>query len=170
MSDVDPILDLEALLDPLRLAVAWQIAHERPAAIMEVAGASTTAAEAAPEVEMSEDTAPVRATMRDAWPAGTASEGSMTSAESLEEPARAPLPIALAHRQLLDEIERTMAASPTLAARARRVLSVPLAQLAQLLVDDVAAEAALDQLEDVLQALLSEAGWPEATESAESEE
>lgn len=139
MSESDPILDLEALLDPARLAAAWQVARERPpAAVAEAPDAGPGSDDPAAEVEAPE-----------------------------VEPARpAPLPVALAHRQLLDEIERTLAASPGLAAKARRVLSTPLAQLAQGIdpVDLAAAEAALDQLEDVLQALLSEAGWPESPE------
>lgn len=144
MSESDPILELEALLDPARLAAAWQVARERPpAAVAEASDAGPGSDDPAAEIEAPE-----------------------VNAVEVEPARPAPLPVALAHRQLLDEIERTLAASPGLAAKARRVLSTPLAQLAQGIdpVDLAAAEAALDQLEDVLQALLSEAGWPESPE------
>jgi hypothetical protein len=131
MTDLEPGLDLDALLDPARLAAAWQLAHARPAAVSdELVAEADEATEAG-------------------------------------EPAReAALPVALAHQQVLDEIEHTLAAMPAIADKARRALAVPLAQLAQAIapLDLAAAEAALDQLEDVWQTLLSEAGWPRISE------
>ena len=149
MSEADPILELDALLDPARLATAWQVARERPPAAVEIADADPGSDDPAAEAPAPEALAPEALAPEDG------------------EPARAaPLPVAVAHRQLQGEIERTLAASPGLAARARRVLAVPLAQLGAVIdstpVDLDAAEAALDQLEDVLQALLSDAGWPES--------
>ncbi len=159
MSETDPILELDALLDPARLAAAWQIARDRPPAA-EDRGSDAPEPEAdALEIDALEIDAPGADV-----PAHRASDEG--------EPARAaPLPVAVAHRQLLDELERTLAA-PGLAAGARRVLSVPLAQLAAAIdpVDLAAAEVAIDQLEDVLQALLSEARWPERPDSSEREE
>ena len=167
MSETDPILELDALLDPARLAAAWQTARERsPVEVADAAGAgrfddAALGAEAdALEADALEADVPE-------------ADAPETDAPEAGEPARAaPLPVALAHRRLCDEIERTWAASPGAAANARRVLSAPLAQLAAAIepVDLAAAEIALDQLEDVLQALLSETGWPESAESAESAE
>jgi hypothetical protein len=136
MTDADQSLDLDALLDPVRLAAAWQIARDRPATAHET-----------DEV------------------AGDGDDGDAFAAEATDpgEPAReAPLPVALAHQQFLDEIEHTLAAVPAIAAKARRVLAAPLAQLARAIdpVDLAAAEVVLDQLEDLWQALLSDAGWP----------
>ncbi len=184
MSETDPILELDALLDPARLAAAWQIARERPLAAedrgldgpgpeADALGIDAPGIDApeidAPEIDAPEIDAPeIDASGIDASDAGAS--GRHASDES--EPARAaPPPVAVAHRQLLDELERTLAA-PGLAAGARRVLSVPLAQLAAAIdpVDLAAAEAAIDQLEDVLQALLSEARWPASLASAESED
>jgi hypothetical protein len=129
MTDADQSLDLDALLDPVRLAAAWQSARERPAAVSEADDTDAFAAEAT----------------------------------DVGEPAReAPLPVAQAHQQLLEEIEHTLAAAPAIAAKARRILVAPLAQLARA-IDPLAlaaAELALDQLEDLWQALLSDAGWP----------
>ncbi|HEX3760695.1 MAG TPA: hypothetical protein VHW23_18395 [Kofleriaceae bacterium] len=169
MSDTDPILELDALLDPARLAAAWQVAHDRPPAAAVVAGRGSDGP--APEIDALEadafeiDVPEIDALEADAPDA----DGPRRHASDEGEPAwAAPLPVALAHRQLLDELERTLAA-PGLAAHARRVLSVPLAQLAAVIdpIDLAAAEATLDQLEDVLQALLSEAGWPASPASPE---
>lgn len=128
--DDDPGLELEALLDPTRLAAAWEVARER------AAEADAAAPEPAPTEE--------------------------PDASLLVPAVPAPLPLAVAYRQLLDELDRTLAAAPGLAARAHRVLAVPLAQLAAAIdpPDRGAAEAAIDDLEDLLQAVLSEAGWP----------
>lgn len=154
MTETDPILELDALLDPTRLAAAWQVARDRPASVAEVGDAA--------------DAVPV--TIDDAAEVTAASAAAPDAAVEDGEPALpAALPVAVAHRQLLDEIERTLAAAPGLADRARRILAVPLAQLAQKLdpIDLVAAEAALDQLEDMFQAVLSEAGWPVSPERDE---
>jgi len=172
MSETDPILELDALLDPARLAAAWQTARERsPVEVADAAGAGRfdDAALGAEADALEADALEADVPEADA-PETDAPE---TDAPEAGEPARAaPLPVALAHRRLCDEIERTWAASPGAAANARRVLSAPLAQLAAAIepVDLAAAEIALDQLEDVLQALLSETGWPESAESAESAE
>jgi hypothetical protein len=142
MTDADQSLDLDALLDPVRLAAAWQVARARPSAVTE-----TDDEEAVGE--------------GDAFGAETTDAG---------EPLRAAaLPVALAHQQLLDEIEHTLAAVPAIAAKARRVLTAPLAQLAQAIdpVELAAAELALDQLEDLWQALLSDAGWPKLPDRGE---
>jgi hypothetical protein len=162
MNDTDPMLDLDALLDPARLAAAWQVARDRPLA--------AAAAAAAPVPEP-----------RAVWTGASGDAGTVDPDDAAHEPApageseparAAPLAVALAHRQFLDEIERSLAASPGLAARARRVLTVPLAQLARAIdpVDLAATEVALDLLEDVLQALLSEAGWPESPGSPGNQE
>jgi hypothetical protein len=150
----DPILELEELLDPTRLATAWQVAGERPP----TAAGAGMATPAPGAIAAGGSGAPGTAGPDDA--AGTA-----TAAEAAGAPAlTAPLPVALAHRQLLDELERTLAASPGLAAKAGRVLAVPLARLAAVIDPDPldlgAAEVVIDDLEDVLQALLSAAGWP----------
>ena len=139
--DDDPSLELEELLDPTRLAAAWEVARERAAE--EAAGA----ADAAEEADASAP-APARAEEPD------------TTAVIPAVPA--PLPLAVAYRQLLDELDRTLAAAPGIAAKAHRVLAVPLAQLAAAIdpPDRGAAEAAIDDLEDLLQAVLSDAGWP----------
>jgi len=153
----DPILELEELLDPRRLATAWQVAGERPPTAAGAAMASPAPGAVAAA----------------SGGAGTASPDAATdtalAAPGVSAPAlTAPLPVALAHRLLLDEIERILAASPGLAAKARRVLSAPLAQLAAAMeaapLDLGAAEAVIDDLEDVLQALLSDAGWPASGE------
>jgi hypothetical protein len=139
--DDDPGLELEELLDPTRLAAAWEVARERAAE--EAAGA----ADAAEEPDVS---APAPAPAEE------------PDAAALVPILPAPLPLAVAYRQLLDELDRTLAAAPGLAARAHRVLAVPLAQLAAAIdpPDRGAAEAAIDDLEDLLQAVLSDAGWP----------
>jgi len=150
MSDLEaePVLELDALLDSGRLATAWQVAHDR-------APIRTPAAVEPGEPEPFEDGA----------------EGDDDTAEipaMVEAPAVAPglpvagPPVAVTHRALLDELDRVLAGSPGLAAKARRVLAAPLAQLAQVIdpLDAGAAEAVLDDLEDVFQALLSAAGWP----------
>jgi hypothetical protein len=187
MSETDPILELDALLDPARLAVAWQLAHARsPVAVADAASAGPVS-DAVPEVEAPDPEAPDPEAPDPEAPDPEAPEVEAPEVEAPEvetpeieapdeEPARVaplPLPVALAYRELLDEIERTWAASPAIAGRARRVLSATLAQLAAVIdpsdlpVDLAAAEAALDQLEDVLQALLAEAGWPESPERDE---
>jgi hypothetical protein len=169
MSETDPILDLDALLDPARLAAAWQVARDRsPAA----AAAGATAEDRGsngpgPEIDAPEADAP-EADAPEADAPEADAPGHHASDEGV--PARpAPLPVAVAHRQLLDELEHTLAA-PGLTASARRILSAPLAQLAQATepLDLAAAETALDQLEDVLAALLSEAGWPQSPQSPQS--
>jgi len=149
----DSILELDALLDPARLAAAWQGAGERAPA-----------------------TAPAVVTPA---PGAVAADGAGTgdpddaagAAQAVSAAARPALPVALAHRQLLEELERTkrlLAASPRVSAE--RVLSAPLAQLAAVVgatgapLDLAAAEAVLDELEDVLQALLSAARWPASGE------
>jgi hypothetical protein len=145
MTDADQSLDLDALLDPVRLAAAWQIARERPA----------VASEAHEDDEVSE---------------GDDADAFAAEATDAGAPARAaPLPVALAHQQLLDEIEHTLAAVPAIAAKARSVLAVPLAQLAKAIdpIELAAAEVALDQLEDLWQALLSDAGWPKIPDRGE---
>jgi hypothetical protein len=135
MTDADQSLDLDALLDPVRLAAAWEVTRDRPAAVDEVEAVG----------EGDDD---------DAFAAEATDTG--------EQAREASLPVALAHQQFLDEIEHTLAAVPAIAAKARRVLAAPLAQLAQAIdpVDLAAAEIVLDQLEDLWQALLSDAGWP----------
>lgn len=170
MTESDPILELDALLDPARLAAAWQVARDRPASVAEVADVPDVADDA-DAVPVSRDrAAEVTATEVMAAEVTAADAVAADAAVEAGEPALpTALPVALAHRQLLDEIERTLAAAPGLADRARRVLAVPLAQLAQKLdpIDLAAAESVLDQLEDVSQALLSEAGWPELPERDE---
>lgn len=110
---MDAARDLDDLLDPARLAAAWDAARPRT------------------EPELG----------------------------AIEAPAA---PVDDAHAQLRAEIERTLAACPAIADRARVMLAAPLAQLAAALdpLDLAAAERALDQLEDLWQALLSDAGWP----------
>jgi len=144
MSDADQSLDLDALLDPVRLAAAWQVARARPAALSEA-----DEREAVGEGGDRDDFA-AEATDAEA------------PAYAAEVPRGAPLPVARAHQQLLEEIEHTLAAVPAIAVKARHVLVVPLAQLAQAIepIDLAAAEVALDQLEDLWQLLLSDAGWP----------
>ena len=175
MSAPDSMLELEALIDPARLAAAWRIARERASAD-EARGAVPRRDAGAREREGSDADAPrlepAEVESFEAAPSEVAPPETNPQVEPAQvgEPVRAaPGPVALAHRQLLDEIERTVAASPGLAANARRVLSAPLAQLAQGIepLDLAAAEAALDLLEDILQALLSEAGWPESPDRAE---
>ncbi len=153
MTTPDSMLELEALLDPARLAAAWQIARERPATVRDV-----------DEVDDAVG----------AFDEGSEEASSETfAAEATDpgEPARdAPLPLGVAHHQLLDEIEHTLAAVPAIAAKARRVLVTPLAQLVQALepIDRAAAELALDQLEDLWQALLADAGWPKIADRSEA--
>jgi hypothetical protein len=148
MSDLDaePALELDALLDSGRLAAAWHVAHDR-------APIRTAAAAAAEVVEPgASDGADLRA----------ADTAEMPAVAEPEPMTVAALPVAVAHRALLDELERVIAGSPGFAAKARRVLAAPLAQLAQVIdpLDAGAAEAVLDDLEDVFQALLSATGWP----------
>lgn len=143
--DDDPGLELEELLDPTRLAAAWEVARERAAEAAAGAGVGAPGAAEEPDAAAPE-------------PAPTEEP----DASLLVPAVPAPLPPAVAYRQLLDELDRTLAAAPGLAARAHRVLAVPLAQLAAAIdpPDRGAAEAAIDDLEDLLQAVLSEAGWP----------
>jgi len=146
MSDLEaePALELDALLDSGRLAAAWHVAHDR-------APIRTAAAVAA---ELAEPDA--------------SDGGDLHAADTAEMPVAEPelvmvaAPVAVAHRALLEELERVIAGSPGFAAKARRVLAAPLAQLAQVIdpLDAGAAEAVLDDLEDVFQALLSATGWP----------
>jgi hypothetical protein len=162
MTETEQELELDALLDPARLAAAWQVAHARQATVREDA------------YEL-EGLAAGEGDARDAREAG---DGSAVVADELaaeatlaSEPAPpAPLPVAQAHQQFRDEIEHTLAAIPAIADKARRVLAVPLAQLAAALepLDLAAAEAALDQLEDVWQAMLSDAGWPQIPDRGEA--
>jgi hypothetical protein len=201
MNDSEPILDLDALLDSSRLAAAWHSAGERTPIATGGAAApggsrDRDAARAAPEPLRAEAAAPVAE-----WAAEWAAEPALgTAVEPRVDPATGPVvrmaddpavrvadepipapprPVAQAHRELLDEIERTLAASPGLA-RARRALAAPLAELARALapldrpgaldprgelepagpLDLGAVEPVLDQLEDVLCAVLSAAGWP----------
>ncbi|HSS01560.1 MAG TPA: hypothetical protein VLM79_31090 [Kofleriaceae bacterium] len=81
---------------------------------------------------------------------------------TLDEPlaAEPELSVAEAHRRFCDELDCLLAARCGPGARA--VLTAPLGRLAAgLTSDDVAAAgAALDDLEDVLQAVLIAAGWP----------
>ncbi|HWU88535.1 MAG TPA: hypothetical protein VN253_14735, partial [Kofleriaceae bacterium] len=90
------------------------------------------------------------------------------AAPALAPAAAPPLPVAVAHRALLDEIERTLAAARGVSAAARRGLGARLDQLAAVLdpLDAAAAEVVLDELEDLLQALLSAAGWPASGEES----
>lgn len=162
MTDTDQSLDLDALLDPARLAAAWQLAHDRPATVSEADdaddGDDAFAAEATDAGE------PVRGPPLPVALAHSQVLDFAVEATDAGEPMRGPpLPVALAHSQFLDEIERTLAAVPAMAAKARRVLVAPLAHLAQALepLDLAAAELALDQLEDAWQALLADAGWPQ---------
>jgi hypothetical protein len=151
----ESILELDALLDPARLAAAWQQAVER---------APVTATAVVPPAP--------GAIAVGADGAGTGDpDDAAGAAQAASAAARPALPVALAHRQLLEELERTkrlLAASPKVAAE--RVLSAPLAQLAAVVgatgapLDLAAAEAVLDELEDVLQALLSAARWPASGE------
>lgn len=152
MSDLDaePALELDALLDSGRLAAAWHVAHDR-------APIRTAAAVAAELVEPdASDGGDLHAADTAEMPAVAEPEPVMVAAPV------AALPVAVAHRALLDELERVIAGSPGFAAKARRVLAAPLAQLAQVIdpLDAGAAEAVLDDLEDVFQALLSATGWP----------
>lgn len=178
----DTILELDEMLDPTRLAAAWQVAHERtPVAAARTATATSDAVD---------PSAPAGAASPDDT-TGAVFSASAASAASAAGARPAALPVALAHRQFLDELERTLAASPGLAANAHRVLAVPLARLAALIdpTEEVsappgnvaagppgaatpgieppgagAADAVLDELEDLLQALLSAAGWPASGE------
>ena len=138
-------LELDELLDPTRLAAAWQVAHLDP----EPAPLALTATRAdAPDEGVGPDGDP---------------NGDVTAdAPSPPITAAPALTVPLAHRQLLDELEQTIRACPALGAPARHVLTVPLAQLADALapLEAAAAEAALDALEDLLQSLLATAGWP----------
>ena len=146
MMDLENSLDLDALLDPERLAAAWQTARERPQVIEMEEGDEIAEREIA-ERELAEGDEIAKI------------EDATGETFAVEAPA---LPIAQAHQQFLDEIDRTLAAVPAIADQARRALAVPLAQLAKAIdpVDLPAAEAAIDQLEDLWQALLSTAGWP----------
>jgi len=164
-TESDPVLELADLLDSARLAAAWQRARDRaPTGRAASVAADDSTARAGP-------------------PIGGPDDGRQAaSAESLEPVGAtrtAPLSVARAHRELLDEIERMLAVSPGLAAHARGVLRVPLAQLAAAIerlaaplgsaadaaFDVAAVDHMLDDLEDVLQALLSAAGWPAGQES-----
>lgn len=175
MSGFDAELALDALLDPARLATAWQVAHDRAVA---------KATDDAPSVrgEHVVDTPPVVASTSSVLSevAPTAVSVAAPTAVSVAAPAAlagvppvaapAALPVAIAHRRVLDELDRLLAAG--LPATARVVLTAPLAQLAAVLdppgpLDAVAAEAALDALEDVFQAVLSAARWPAGGEPEE---
>jgi hypothetical protein len=150
--EAEPAFELDALLDSGRLAAAWQISHDR-------APIRTAAAEIREPGER-DGADPDRADDTAEMPAVAGPEPEPIVAQ----PALpvAALPMAVAHRALLDELERVIAGSPGFAAKARRVLAAPLAQLAQVIdpLDAGAAEAVLDDLEDVFQALLSATGWP----------
>jgi hypothetical protein len=157
-ADADPVLELDALLDSARLATAWELAHQRAATAQETAAQEAAAQEAAAQEAAAQEA--------ELGPDGAtgAAEGASAPESALAPAAPPPLPLALAHRRLFDELERTQAASPRFAATAGRVLAVPLAQLTDAIAADKldagAAEAMLDDLEDLLQALLAAAGWP----------
>jgi hypothetical protein len=161
MTESEQGLDLEALLDPARLAAAWQVAHARQA---------VSEAEIEAEIEHEAEIQPLEAGARPEDDGGAVvAEELAVEATRASEQAPPPLPVSRAHQHFRDELEHTLAAVPALADKARRVLGVPLAQLAQALepLDLAAAEAALDQLEDVWHALLLDAGWPRIPERGE---
>jgi hypothetical protein len=144
------VLGIDEMLDATRLASAWQVAHEE---------AGDPARDPTRDTLTDAIVQPIDDAITDA------TAGATTAPTAVPGPA-APLALPLAHRHVLDALDRLLAASPSLAVKARRVLAVPLSRLAAVIdpLDAPAAETALDDLEDLLQALLSAAGWPASGE------
>lgn len=128
--DAKPILELDELLDSSRLAAAWQVAHERtaPTAAPAVTAASRAASSGGGAVG---GDAAVGALGGDlevtALDEPTARSAGAAAATPAVPP---PLPVPEAYRNLLDEIDRTLAAAPAVADHARPTLEPVLTRLA----------------------------------------